>query len=94
MKRKRPRLPPLPEGVTLKDVAPMFEKTIVSICRERKMQYRFSPADIDLIVRAVTTDDVAAILEEYAGYLEREDWDALVQLATQERTRQMLRGGR
>jgi hypothetical protein len=89
VKRKRPKLP---DDVTLKDASRIFEKTIVSICRERKMQNRFAPADIDLIIRAVTTDDVAAVLEEYAGYLEREDWDALVQLATQERTRRMIRG--
>ena len=94
MKRKRPRLPPLPDGVTLKDASSIFERTIVAICREGRMQRRFTPADIDLIIRAVTTDDVATVLEEYAGYIEREDWDALVQLATQERTMRMLRGGR
>lgn len=37
MKRKRPRLP---DGVALKDVAPMFERTIVAICRESRMQRR------------------------------------------------------
>jgi hypothetical protein len=92
MKRKRPKLPPLPEGVTLKDASCIFERTIVAICREGRMQRRFTPADIDLIIRAVTTDDVAAVLEEFAGYLEREDWDALVQLAARERTRRMIRG--
>lgn len=90
-RRKRPRLP---DGVTLKDVAPMFERTIVAICREGRMQRRFTPADIDCIICSITTEDVAATLEEFAGYLEREDWDALVQLATQERTRRMIRGGR
>jgi hypothetical protein len=93
MKRKRPKLPPLPEGVTLKDASTIFEKTIVAICREGRMQRRFTPADIDLIICGITTDDVAAILEEFGGYIEREDWDALVQLATQERTMRMLRGG-
>ena len=94
MKRKRPRLPPLPDGVTLKDASMIFERTIVAICREGRMQRRFTPADIDRIICSITTDDVAAVLEEYAGYIEREDWDALVQLATQERTMRMLRGGR
>ena len=93
MKRKRPRMPPLPEGVTLKDVAPMFERTIVAICREDRMQRRFTPVDIDCIICSITTEDVAATLEEFAGYIEREDWDALVQLAARERTRRMLRGG-
>lgn len=90
-KRKRPKLPPLPEGVTLKDIRPIFEKTLVAICRERRMHRRFTPADIDRIVSSVTTDDVAAILEEYAGYIEREDWDAIVQMATQEQTRRAIR---
>ena len=90
-KRKRPKLPPLPEGVTLKDIAPIFERTIVAICRERRMHRRFTPADIDRIVSSVTTDDVAAILEEFAGYIEREDWDALVQMASQEQTRRAIR---
>jgi len=90
-KRKRPKLPPLPEGVTLKDIAPIFERTIVAICRERRMHRRFTPADIDRIVSSVTTDDVAAILEEFAGYIEREDWDAIVQMATQEQTRRAIR---
>jgi hypothetical protein len=56
------------------------------------MQRRFTPADIDLIICSITTGDVAAILEEFAGYIEREDWDGLAQLAAQERTRRMLRG--
>lgn len=90
-KRKKQRLPPLPEGVTLKDIAPIFERTIVAICRERRMHRRFTPADIDRIVSSVTTDDVVAILEEYAGYIEREDWDAIVQMATQEQTRRAIR---
>ena len=92
-KRKRPKLPPLPEGVTLKDIRPIFEKTLVAICRERRMHRRFTPADIDRIVSGITTDDVAAILEEYAGYIEREDWDAIVQMATQEQTRRAIRTG-
>lgn len=91
MKRKRPRLP---DGVTLKDVAPMFERTIVAICRESRMQRRFTPVDIDCIICSITTEDFAGTLEEFAGYIEREDWDALVQLAAQERTMRMLRGGR
>lgn len=90
-KRKRAKLPPLPEGVTLKDITPIFERTIVAICRERRMHLRFTPADIDRIVSSVTTDDVAAILEEYAGYIEREDWDAIVAMATQEQTRRAIR---
>ena len=90
-KRKRAKLPPLPEGVTLKDIAPVFERTIVAICRERRMHRRFRPADIDRIVSGITTDDVAATLEEFAGYIEREDWDALVQMASQEQTRRAIR---
>ena len=86
-KRKRAKLPPLPEDVTLKDITPIFERTIVAMHR------RFTPADIDRIVSSVTTDDVAAILEEYAGYIEREDWDALVQMASQEQTRRAIRTG-
>jgi hypothetical protein len=87
-KRKRQRLP---DGVTLKDIRPIFEKTLVAICREHRMHRRFTPADIDRIVSSVTTDDVAAILEEYAGYIENEDWDALVQMASQEQTRRAIR---
>ena len=90
-KRKRPKLPPLPEDVTLKDIVPIFERTIVAICRERRMHRRFTTADIDSIVSSVTTDDVAATLEEFAGYIEREDWDALVQMASQEQTRRAIR---
>ena len=92
-KRKKQRLPPLPEGVTLKDIAPVFERTIVAICRERRMHRRFTPADIDRIVSGITTDDVAATLEEFAGYIENEDWDALVQMASQEQTRRAIRTG-
>jgi hypothetical protein len=92
VKRKRPKLPHLPEGVTLKDVAPMFERTIVSVCREMGYHRRFTPVEIDRIICSITTDDVAAILEEFAGYIEREDWDGLVQLATRERTMRMIRG--
>lgn len=90
-KRKKPKLPPLPEGVTLKDIAPMFEQTIVAICRERRMHRRFRAADIDRIVSGITTDDVAATLEEFAGYIEREDWDTIVAMATQEQTRRAIR---
>ena len=90
-KRKKPKLPPLPEGVTLKDIAPLFERTIVAICRERRMHRRFTPADIDRIVSGITTDDVAATLEEFSEYIEAEDWDALATLAAQEQTRRILR---
>ena len=92
-KRKRAKLPPLPEDVTLKDIAPIFERTIVAICRERRMHRRFRAAEIDRIICAVTTDDVAATLEELSEYIENEDWDAIVQMASQEQTRRAIRTG-
>lgn len=89
MKRKKPRLP---EGVTLKDVIPMFERTLVAVCRECGMHRRFTPIDIDQIICSITTDDFAGTLEELGVYIEDEDWDTIVALAKQEQTMRMLRG--
>jgi hypothetical protein len=87
MKRKRK----LPKDVWLKDLKPIFEKTIVSMCRESRHDRRFSPVEIDAIVRAAVSC-FADTLEEYSVYIEQEDWDGLVALAQREQTRKMIRG--
>jgi hypothetical protein len=88
-KRKRQRLP---DGVTLKDVTQVFESTIVSLCRDHNVHRRFKPQDIDRIVQTCVAE-YAGTLEEFAGYIENEDWDALVQMASQEQTRRAIRTG-
>jgi hypothetical protein len=37
--------------------------------------------------------EYAGTLEEFSEYIENEDWDAIVQLATQEQTRRAIRTG-
>jgi chaperonin GroEL (HSP60 family) len=88
-KRKRQRLP---DGVTLKDVTQVFEKAMVALSRDHNVHRRFKPQDIDRIVKACLPE-FAATLEELSEYIEREDWDALVQMASQEQTRRAIRTG-
>ena len=91
-KRKKQRLPPLPEGVTLKDVMQVFEKAMVALSRDHNVHRRFKPQDIDRIVQACLPE-FAATLEELSEYIENEDWDTLVQMATQEQARRAIRTG-
>ena len=88
-KRKKQRLP---EGVTLKDVTQVFEKAMVALSRDHNIHRRFKPQDIDRIVQTCVAE-YAGTLEEFAGYIENEDWDALVQMASQEQTRRAIRTG-
>lgn len=88
-KRKRQRLP---DGVTLKDVTQVFEKAMVALSRDHNVHRRFKPQDIDRIVQACLPE-FAATLEELSEYIENEDWDALVQMASQEQTRRAIRTG-
>ena len=88
-KRKRQRLP---DGVTLKDVTQVFESTIVSLCRDHNVHRRFKPQDIDRIVQTCVAE-YASTLEEFSEYIENENWDALVQMASQEQTRRAIRTG-
>ena len=88
-KRKRQRLP---DGVTLKDVTQVFEKTMVALSRDHNIHRRFKPQDIDRIVQACLPE-FASTLEEFSEYIENEDWDALVQMASQEQTRRAIRTG-
>ena len=88
-KRKRQRLP---DGVTLKDVTQVFEKAMVALSRDHNVHRRFKPQDIDRIVKACVAE-YASTLEEFSEYIEREDWDALVQMASQEQTRRAIRTG-
>jgi chaperonin GroEL (HSP60 family) len=86
-KRKRQRLP---DGVTLKDVTQVFEKAMVALSRDHNVHRRFKPQDIDRIVKACLPE-FTATLEELSEYIEREDWDAIVQMASQEQTRRAIR---
>ena len=86
-KRKCQRLP---EGVTLKDVTQVFEKAMVALSRDHNVHRRFKPQDIDRIVKACVAE-YASTLEEFSEYIENEDWDALVQMASQEQTRRAIR---
>ena len=86
-KRKRQRLP---DGVTLKDVTQVFEKAMVALSRDHNIHRRFKPQDIDRIVQACVAE-YASTLEEFSEYIENEDWDALVQMASQEQTRRAIR---
>ena len=88
-KRKRQRLP---EGVTLKDVTQVFEKAMVTLSRDHNIHRRFKPQDIDRSVKACVAE-YASTLEEFSEYIENEDWDALVQMASQEQTRRTIRTG-
>ena len=88
-KRKRQRLP---DGVTLKDVTQVFEKAMVTLSRDHNIHRRFKPQDIDRIVQTCVAE-YASTLEEFSEYIEREDWDALVQMASQEQTRRAIRAG-
>ena len=89
MKRKKQRPP---DGVTLKDVTRVFEKSVVALCRDHNMHRRFKPQDIDRIVQTCVAE-YASTLEEFSEYIENEDWDALVQMASQEQTRRAIRTG-
>jgi len=88
-KRKRQRLP---DGVTLKDVTQVFEKAMVALSRDHNIHRRFKPQDIDRIVQTCVAE-YAGTLEEFSEYIENEDWDALVQMASQEQTRRAIRTG-
>jgi hypothetical protein len=88
MKRKRPKPPTSPTV----GVVPKFERTLVELCREMGYHRRYTPVEIDRIICSITTEDFAGTLEELGTLIEREDWDALVQLAARERTRRMIRG--
>ena len=72
------------------DAMEVFEREVVRMCRERGCQRRFSPEEIDYIVRAMV-GSFAETLEDLAGYIEREDWDGLAALARQTETMRMLR---
>jgi chaperonin GroEL (HSP60 family) len=88
-KRKKQRLP---DGVTLKDVTQVFEKAMVALSRDHNIHRRFKPQDIDRIVQACLPE-FASTLEELSIYIENEDWDALVAMASQEQTRRAIRAG-
>ena len=89
-KRKRQRLP---DGVTLKDVTQVFEKAVVALSRDHNIHRRLPrPDDIDKVVKTLVAE-YAATLEEFSEYIENEDWDALVQMASQEQTRRAIRTG-
>jgi hypothetical protein len=88
-KRKKQRLP---DGVTLKDVPEVFEKTLVALSRDHNIQRRLKVADIDRLLDCLLSE-FAGTLEELSIYIENEDWDAIVQLATQEQTRKAIRAG-
>jgi chaperonin GroEL (HSP60 family) len=85
-KRKKQRLPDVPTT----DATQLFESTIVSLCRDHNVHRRFKPQDIDRIVKACVAE-YASTLEEFSEYIENEDWDALVQMASQEQTRRAIR---
>lgn len=72
------------------DAMEVFEREVVRMCRERGYQRRFSPEEIDGIVRAMV-DGFAMTLHELADYIEREDWDGLAALAMQAETMRSLR---
>jgi hypothetical protein len=70
----------------------VFEKAMVALSRDHNIHRRFKPQDIDRIVQACLPE-FASTLEELSIYIENEDWDALVQMATQEQTRRAIRTG-
>ncbi len=84
-KRKGARVPTT-------DATKLFESTIVAMCRDHNVHRRFKAEDIDRIVQSCVAE-YAATLEEFSEYIEREDWDALVQMASQEQTRRAIRTG-
>ena len=85
-KRKKQRLPDVPTT----DATQLFENTIVAMCRDHNVHRRFKPQDIDRIVKTCVAE-YASTLEEFSEYIENEDWDALVQMASQEQTRRAIR---
>lgn len=84
-KRKRARVPTT-------DATELFESTVVSLCRDHNVHRRFKPQDIDRIVQTCVAE-YAGTLEEFSEYIEREDWDTIVQMAAQEQTRRAIRTG-
>lgn len=82
-KTKRKRVPTT-------DATRLFEKTVVSMCREKNLQNRFTPAEIDMVIQPMVRE-FANTLEEFSEYIEAEDWDGLAALAAQEQTRRILR---
>ena len=88
MKRRRPKPPTSPTV----GVMPKFERTLVELCREMGYHRRYTPVEIDRIIRGITTEDFEGTIDEFGALIEREDWDELVQLATRERTMRMIRG--
>lgn len=70
----------------------LFERIVVSMCRERGFQKLYRPEEIDVIVRGMV-EDFDGCLEELGRYVEHEDWDTIDALAAQERTLRMIRGG-
>jgi hypothetical protein len=82
-KRKRARVPTT-------DATKLFESTVVALCRDHNVHRRFKPQDIDRIVQTCVAE-YAGTLEEFSEYIENEDWDALVCMASQEQTRRAIR---
>ena len=75
------------------DATEVFEGTVVQMVREAGYGSRFTPEELDVIIRAMCAE-FGATLEEFSTYLEREDWDGLVMLAARERTRAQMRATR
>lgn len=83
-RKNHPRVPVV-------DAAKVFEDTVVSMVRESGYGRRFTTRELDALIRTLCVE-FGPSLEEFSEYLEREDWDGLVALATQERTMRALRG--
>lgn len=73
------------------DVQRLFEKTVVEMFRERGLHKTMTPVEIDRVLQACVPH-FGDTLDEYATYVECEDWDTLYYLAKQEQTRRMIRG--
>ena len=85
-KRKRARVPTT-------DATELFESTVVALCRDHNIHRRLPrPDDIDKVVKTLVAE-YAATLEEFSEYIENEDWDELVRMASQEQTRKAIRAG-
>jgi hypothetical protein len=81
----------LPDGVFLKDILQLFERTVIDMAKPYSRRYGWTAKEADPVVKDLL-GMFAEATEEYGGYVEVEDWDVLVSYAKQEETRRMIRG--
>ena len=75
------------------DIVERYEEITIEMGRPYSRRYGWTPREADPVVKEMLGKIVETV-EELAELVEAEDWDAIVALAQQERTRRMIRGAR